>query len=343
MTRFERMLNGQPAALDKSLLLDEDLFESPHGFPNVAEPDLLAAKRELAGFKNLLKAADANKPAVLGLLAGLSKAIDHSELRNDDLREFETEANRHLSTIHRALRTIAKSELGKTDVFANHLLSELEKLSIVAVEAANKGLLHVREHQFVNAKFLLDAFGSSDRVIRYTWRIDPSERLFADPHWRRHFELTSSLAISRSIKAIRVIFIVGHPNMLDAPHVQKLLGFFASQEGLAAKTIVGTEYAACAADHAIPDNCLEFGVYADRMLYQADTYLPVSVGSWSKDLIELQRFTRFFDYLWNSHTIAANNPAAPTAKVTLSQLMEADAQAAPSREGAGSRVTPGSI
>lgn len=340
MARFERLLGDQASALEQSLTLDEDLFESPQVGGNEADLKLV---RELARAKNLLKATNPQKPAIYTLLANLGNVIDNSELRAADLRDFEAEANRHLSTIHRALHAIAKTELGKTDVFANHLLSELEKLSEVTVEAANKGLLHVKEHQFVNAKFLLDAFGSSERVIRYTWRVDPSERLFADPDWRRHFELTSSLAISRCIKAIRVILIIRHRNDLDAQNVQKLLGFFASQEGLAAKTIVATEYEGCAADHAIPDNCLEFGIYADRLLYQAHTYSPVSVGSWSKDLVELQRFTRFYDYIWNSQTIAANNPAAPAAKITLSQLMAADVQSSPSKEGADSRISPPSI
>ena len=49
-----------------------------------------------------------------------------------------------------------------------------------------------------------------------------------------------------------------------------------------------------------------------------------AVGSWSKDAVEIQRYGRFFDALWNTHTVAAHNPAPPSLKVGLAQLMAAD-------------------
>jgi hypothetical protein len=51
----------------------------------------------------------------------------------------------------------------------------------------------------------------------------------------------------------------------------------------------------------------------------------VSVGSWSKDAIDIKRFTEFFDAVWNMPAVAANNPASPAQKVSLSRLVSADA------------------
>jgi hypothetical protein len=45
-------------------------------------------------------------------------------------------------------------------------------------------------------------------------------------------------------------------------------------------------------------------------LHQAEGYAPISVGSWCKDAIDINRFGRFFDSLWNTQ-IAVNNPASP--------------------------------
>jgi hypothetical protein len=43
---------------------------------------------------------------------------------------------------------------------------------------------------------LLDAFGASERVVRYTWQIASGQRLFSDETWRNYFELSSTLAMA---------------------------------------------------------------------------------------------------------------------------------------------------
>jgi hypothetical protein len=328
MSGFQSDLNGKAAAFDHASPRDGELLSKltrklADIDKRAGEGDYRALHQELASTKSLLRAAEASKSEMLGLLHSLSQAANN-EMQTEHFHEISAEADQHLTALHRAFSKIVRSGLGKTDVFTSHLLSEIKKIAAVAVEAANNGVLRVSEHQFSNAKSLLDAFGASERVLRYTWRINASESLFGEAHWRRHFELTSSLAISRAIKEIRAVLLVENRSCLDALHARKLLEFLASHDGLNAKILLAADYAACAADHAIPQACLDFGIYGDRLLYQADAYIPVSVGSWSNDAIEIARFCKFFDALWNSHMIAANNPVSPSSRVSLSQLMAAD-------------------
>src|SRR3954469_722614 len=146
MTRFARLLTTEPAAFEDT---DDYLFVSPEN-ESGADLDHLTLRRELAGAKNLLKAAEASKSEMLRVLSSLDRITDKRERHGENIHEAGAEANRHLLAIHHAFNKIAKGELGKTDVFANHLLSEMEKLAKVANEAAAKGLLHVKEHQFIN-------------------------------------------------------------------------------------------------------------------------------------------------------------------------------------------------
>lgn len=249
-----------------------------------------------------------------------------------DAQEIEAEGDRQIAALRSALGKLAKH--GKSDVFVAQVLADMGHLASVAVEAANKGVLRVTERHFASSQMLLDAFGESERLLRYTCRVNPSEQLFSDPIWRQHFVLTSSLAISRAINEIRAVILVDQHSHIDAPHVKKVLEFFATQEGLNAKVVVTGDYDACAADHGISSAWVEFGIYGDQLLYQAEGYAPVSVGSWCKDAIDINRFGRFFDSLWNTQ-IALNNPASPAQKVSLSQVLAADEATSPNRAGIG--------
>jgi hypothetical protein len=232
------------------------------------------------------------------------------------------EADRHLQAIRESFKRIAKC--GKNDVFVRHLMEQLEALAGTFVGASTRSKLPVTGHEFESAQLLASAFGSSNRVFRYTWKVDVGARLFDDAAWRRHFELTSTMAISGALE-IRTMFIGESRQVLEAANLQKLLEFFASHDKMTAKIILGPDWNSCMIDYAIPSNCIEFGLYGENLLYQASTYNPVSVGSWSKDAIDIKRFTEFFDAVWNMPAVAANNPASPAQKVSLSRLVSADA------------------
>jgi hypothetical protein len=254
-------------------------------------------------------------------LASLLQSLHEKIGMRESNEELQREADRHIQALRDSFARMMKH--GKNDVFVRYLMEQLETLATVFVEASSKGVLRVTEHQFKSAQLILDAFGAGKHILRYTWKLDPAGRLFEDAAWRKHFELTSTMAISGTME-VRTIIIVENHHQCDAANVQKLLEFFASQEGLTAKIVVSSDWNAGVVDHAIPPTCVEFGIYGENLLYQADNYTPVSVGSWSKDPIEIKRFTLFFDAIWDTRAIAANNPASPIKQVSLSQLMSAD-------------------
>jgi hypothetical protein len=259
----------------------------------------------------------ASRAELSNLLQCLSERLDVAEADS----ELEGEVDRHIQALSEAAKRILKG--GKNEVFAQYLMAQLQALSAVFADAAGNGVLRVREHEFNTARLLLSAFGDSERVVRFTWKLAPPERLFEDMVWRKHFELSSSMAGSGLIE-IRNVLIAESQSHFQAANVRKLLEFYASQKGMNAKIIETALWDDCVIDHALPQDCIEFGVYGGNLLYEADTYTPVSGGKWSKDKIEIERFTHFFDTVWNSHASVAQGGPSSMQRVSLSQLMAAD-------------------
>jgi hypothetical protein len=255
------------------------------------------------------------------LLQSLNERIAVKDSKNASVQELEREAERHFSAMHDSFKRVL--QYGKSDVFVRYLMEQLESFAVICADAANKGALRVTEHQFQNAQLLLSAFGDSKRVVRYTWKISPGQRLFEDEAWRKYFELSSSLAISGAME-IRAMLIVEDRRGCDAINLQKLLEFFASQENLTAKIVPSAVWDTCSVDHAIPSNCVEFGIFGTNLLYEANAYTPVSVGRWYKDPVEIARYTRFFDAIWSDQSLADSNQSSPKQKVKLSEVMATD-------------------
>ena len=251
---------------------------------------------------------------LMTLLNSIREKIDPKESNEDIQREID----RHLATLKDAFGRLIK--FGQHDVFVIDLMEQLEALATLALEASNKGTLRVKEHGIKSASLILNALGNS-RLFRFTWRINPLERLFEDATWRKHFELTTSMAISGAME-IRMIVVADDPHVCEAANVQKLLELFASHERLVAKIVPSADWNAGMVDHAIPSTCLDFGLHGDNLLYQEEAYKPVPAGRFSKDPHEIKRFTHFFDEFWD--TVAQNNPASPLHKVKLSQLVSVD-------------------
>lgn len=261
----------------------------------------------------------ASQAELLNLLHCLAQRLESAESHH----ELEGEVDRHIQALGESAKRILKG--GKDEVFAQYLLAQLQALAGVFVEAAGEGVLRVREHDLSTAKLLLSAFGDSERVVRFTWKLAPPERLFEDMVWRKHFERSSAMA-GLGLIEIRTILIAESHSHFQTPNVRKLLEFYANHKGIDARIIETPLWDDCVIDHALPQNCIEFGIYGSNLLYEADTYTPVSGGKWSKDKIEIERFTHFFDTVWNSQAVVAQAAASPMQRVSLSQLMAADSE-----------------
>jgi hypothetical protein len=273
--------------------------------------------REISPEKEQMDVSDAARADLSALLRSLCDKLGVED-RKDELGR---EADRHLQAMRDAFMKLIR--FGKNDVFVRYLLDQLEKNAAIFTDAASKDLLRVSEHQFGSAQFILDAFGAGNKVLRYTWKINPAQRLFEDRGWRRHFELTSSMAMAGSLE-IRTIFIAENRHEFDAANVRKVLEFYACQEGMSAKIVSAADWDACMVDQGMSSACIDFGIYGDALLFTAETYAPVDIGSWSKSPADIKRFTRFFDAVWNEPAAMVSYSSASAQKVVLSQLMNAD-------------------
>jgi hypothetical protein len=269
-----------------------------------------------------MEMSEADRIELSNLLQSLSEKVAPKDSTKDDVQGLQRESERHLSAIHDSFKQIL--QYGKHDVFVRYLMERLESFAAICADASNKGVLLVTEHQFKNAQLLLSAFGDSKRVVRYTWKINPGQRLFQDETWRKYFELSSSLAISGAME-IRALLIVEDRRDCDTANLHKLLEFFASHENLSAKIALSATWDACSVDHAIPSNCVEFGIFGVNLLFEANAYNPVSVGRWCKDPVEIARYMRCFDTIWSNQRLAENNQSSPNQKVRLSEVMAVDA------------------
>ena len=205
-----------------------------------------------------MEISEATRLELVSLLQHLGAKIGVSDGGKDDL---DREAERHIQAIHDFVKRIVQR--GKIDVFASYLLDQLELLATVCVDASTKGVLRITEHQFGTAQLLMNAFGDK-RLFRYTWRISPGQRLFEDVAWRKHFELTSSLAISGAIE-IRTLLIMPGLRACEAANIEKVMGFFATQENMLAKIVTDANWDACVVDHGISANCIEFVIYGANL------------------------------------------------------------------------------
>src|SRR5689334_12000449 len=122
--------------------------------------------------------SEASRAELSNLLHSLSEKIG----MRDRNQEMEREADRHFQAMRDSFRQVLLH--GKNDVFVRQLMEQLQKVATIFAEASDKDIMRVTEYQFKSTQLLLEAFGTSKRVFRYTWRISPNERLFEYAAWR---------------------------------------------------------------------------------------------------------------------------------------------------------------
>ena len=123
---------------------------------------------------------------------------------------------------------------------------------------------------------------------------------------------------------MRAIIIVENRAQCETPNVRKLLEFFASNRGLRVKIVLASDWETSKIDHAISPSCIEFGIHGEKLVYQADKYEPVSIGTWSRSSIEIKRFTSFFDAVWGDNKLATGVSSVAKESSSLSELMAID-------------------
>jgi len=259
----------------------------------------------------------------------LASALVSRERHEAEVWAVRSPVEQLLSSSRASFEKLIRSSYGKHDLFVTHFMSQLRDMDRRLRDVAEKGELRVLADHFLSVDNVLDVFkGDGERIWRYTWFIDPGEKLFGDLAWRRYFEKTAELLNQKSITEIRCLLVFSDLALVDAPRIQALFRYFASHRGFGCCYMTRSDYAAISADNQIPANWLDFGVYGNGLLFLTEHYTPDIVGTFSKDSSQIEHYTRLFDSLWGSRAVARKNPAAAKPVLTIEELFAADSVAA---------------
>jgi hypothetical protein len=251
---------------------------------------------------------------------------DAKETKQVRLWELGDKGDVILSNIRTRFHEVVRQSYGPRDLFVGHFIHEFERLLRIGGEAADRQELRVRAEHLLNVDNVLDAFeGEADRVFRYTWRLDEGTRLFdLDLAWARYFEKTGEMAACSELKEIRALLIVEDPSAIHSPRILKLLDAFATNSGMKCRLVSEGDYEKVYADSDLSRDCVDFGIYGDKLLFLSDQYDPDVTGIFTKQLETISRYKKMFDSLWTANSISSANPSTCGTKVTLAELFAFD-------------------
>lgn len=234
-------------------------------------------------------------------------------------------ADRELSNIRHYFAEIARMSHGEKDLFVFHFMKELHSLARKVKDAAEKQELRTASDFYLKAEDIFESFlGDPNPVLRYTWPISDSDRLFEEPAWWSFFEVTSRIAEKKQIKGVRAILILDRPQSVTLPRIQKLFDFFNTNPGQECRFVIRESYVRICNENSMPTNFLDFGLYGERMLFRSEQYAPEYIGVYTKDTGVIHAYSKFFDTLWESEAIMFENPSTSGLKVTTKDLIRSD-------------------
>lgn len=232
------------------------------------------------------------------------------------------------------LREIALRPLNgrPNHVFIDYCHRSLKDALAVATQAAQSGELTVRDHHFDTVDKVMAAFdGCKDRTFCCVWLIDDGE-LF-DDSWRHYMaclvELGGKSRRTQRIQ-VRILFVVRDLSddvMLRRPAVAAVFGFVATAKGFACRVVARDCYEVHRQDAGLSNECLDFGVYGDHLLFRTTQYEPTNEGTFSVDPTAIQKYRRMHDLAMEAPQ-ARDLPANLPENVSLEAFLNCDAQEA---------------
>lgn len=239
-------------------------------------------------------------------------------------------ADKELLNIRYHVDEISKMAHGGKDLFVAHFMKEIHNLADKIKNAAEKQELRTASDFYIKAEDIFDSFlGDPNPVLRYTWPIGDTDRLFEEPAWWRFFEVTASMAEQKKIKGVHAILVLDGSQSKELSRIQKLLDFFKTNTGQECRIIKSDAFERICRENSIPTNYLDFGIYGERMLFRSEQYAPEYIGVYTKDSGIIRSYSIFFDTLWNSPAVMEKNPSKAATQVTTEDLIRSDADELP--------------
>lgn len=213
-------------------------------------------------------------------------------------------------------------------VFIDYCRRSLEQ-TLSVVKGAATGELTVHDHHFETVDTVLAAFeGCKDRTFRCVWLIEDDD-LF-DDSWCKYIkclvELSRRWAKNKRVQ-VRILFVVeDHLDdlaLLKRPEVEIVLGFVSGENRFEGRLISRRNYDDQLRDAGLADQCLDFGVYGDHLLFRTTNYEPTNVGVFSVDPTVIQKYSRLHDVAMDAPK-SRKLPSGLPEDISLEQFLDCD-------------------
>lgn len=248
-------------------------------------------------------------------------------IKNDNKWNIENSCDIELMNIRNYFHQITQDAYGPKDLFVGHFLKEIRRITNAMREAAEKKEVVVQADHLLSVDNVLDAFqGDGDRIWRYTWPFSNDSKLFSEVPWKRYFEVTTNMLQKKHIKSIRALFIINNHSLLSGARFCKILDYMSCTPGMDCRIILRDVFQTIADDNGIPPENPDFGIYGKKLLFVTSQYEPVTMGVFTKDEKQIDKYIRLFDTLWASQSITKKNPSQNKNCITLQELFEFDDQ-----------------
>ena len=228
------------------------------------------------------------------------------------------------------LRAIAARTLNgrPNHVFIDYCDRSLKAALDVATCAAQSGELTVRDHHFDTVDKVMAAFeGCDDRTFRCVWLL--KDGALFDDSWRQYMrclvELGRKPRKTQRIQ-VRILFVaedLDGTRALQRPAVRTLLGFVSNAKGFEYRLIAKDAYQGHLRDAALSNECIDFGVYGDHLLFRTTQYDPTNEGIFSINATAIHKYRRVHDLAMNAAHAGTLPPNLPR-NVSLEAFLHCD-------------------
>ncbi|MEX0921418.1 MAG: hypothetical protein WDZ84_01465 [Rhodovibrionaceae bacterium] len=207
----------------------------------------------------------------------------------------------------------------ESDLFVRAFTEEIEEINRRMAQSVSSGELKESKRHLIRTDTILDVFSftEADECID-VFCVD-HEYDVLDHYSLNYFVKKLEKLRSRDLKRIRSIFVYDTNNVKVTGDLKEVLNFYASKKGLDFVVLDCDLYNELYENNLLDEQCLDFALYGDRYMYKTLSYEPAIEGVFVNNIVEIQRYKRFFDACWNSP--AAHKPPE-VAKTQLIDVQE---------------------
>jgi len=242
------------------------------------------------------------------------------------LWELANKGDNLLYNIRTNFHKVIQDAKTDNDIFVLYFEKEFKKLQRKISEVAEKKELFIAADYFLNAENLLKIFPTYDESVwRYVWKIENVEHcLFKEHSWRQFFEKTAKMVAQKKMKEIKTIIVLNDQSFIESTRIKKLLGFFKTNDGIDCRLISMESYATVCRLNSFETSLSDFGLYGHQLLFIEKYQEGEVTGSFSKDITQINDYSRLFDGFWEATTITDENPSKEISKIDVDTLIKFD-------------------